>query len=97
MVEFDTLKQLYDRLRPALQTKKEQMHRDGFIYITDEDIWNYLKERKWLNASNLALYQMVSDILNTENERIDDYLKEKLNMKNRNVYFNVEDDNNDRT
>lgn len=82
-----TLTDLYKRIKPALTTKKEEMHRDGYIYIKEEDIWNYLKEVKWKKASDLDLFNMTSDILNTDNIVIDNYLKEKLNLRNRNVYF----------
>lgn len=86
-IEFESLEELYKRIKPALITKRNEMHRDGFIYIKEEDIWNYLKEIKWKNSKNLSLYEMTSDILNTENVIIDSYLKEKLNLRNRNVYF----------
>lgn len=86
-VEFKSLEELYERLKPALETKKMEMHRNGFNYIKKEDIWNYLKEVKWKNANNLTLYEMVSDVLNTDNDIIDDYLKQKLNLKDRELYF----------
>lgn len=89
-IEFSSLEELYRRIKPALHTKKEEMRRAGYIYIKEEDIWNYLKEIKWINSKNLSLYQMVSDVLNVQNELIDRYLKEKLNMRNRTVYFNDE-------
>ena len=84
---FETLTELYKRIKPALTTKKQEMHRDGYIYIKEEDIWNYLKEVKWKKANDLSLFDMTSDILNTDNVIIDNYLKEKLNLRNRNVYF----------
>lgn len=87
MDEFNSLEELYVRLKPALHTKKEEMRRAGYEYIKSEDIWNYLKESVWKKANNLSLHQMVSDILNTDSELIDAYLKEKLNMRNRTVYF----------
>lgn len=87
MDEFNSLEELYARLKPALHTKKEEMRRAGYEYIKSEDIWNYLKESVWKKANNLSLHQMVSDILNTDSELIDAYLKEKLNMRNRTVYF----------
>ncbi len=87
MEEFNSLEELYTRLKPALHTKKEEMRRAGYEYIKSEDIWNYLKESIWKKANNLSLHQMVSDILNTESAQIDTYLKEKLNMRNRTVYF----------
>ena len=86
-IKFETLEELYKRVKPALITKKNEMHRDGYIYIKEEDIWNYLKEIKWKDAKGLSLYDMTSDILNTDNIIIDNYLKEKLNLRNRNVYF----------
>lgn len=86
-ITFGSLEELYKRIKPALKTKKEEMRRAGYIYIKEEDIWNYLKEVKWINSKNLSLYQMVSDVLNVDNMLIDKYLKEKLNMRNRVVYF----------
>lgn len=86
-IKFETLEELYKRIKPALITKKNEMHRDGYIYIKEEDIWNYLKEIKWKDAKGLSLYDMTSDILNTDNIIIDNYLKEKLNLRNRNVHF----------
>ena len=86
-ITFNSLEELYKRIKPALKTKKEEMRRAGYIYIKEEDIWNYLKEVKWINSKNLSLYQMVNDVLNVDNMLIDKYLKEKLNMRNRKVYF----------
>ena len=45
--EFNSLEELYNRLKPALEAKRIQMKRNGFNYIRIEDIWNYLKEIKW--------------------------------------------------
>ena len=89
-VEFNSLQELYDRIKPALVTKQSDMKRDGYPYITIEDIWNFFKEVKWKKATDLELYDMVSDILNTDNGVIDNYLKQKLNMKKRKVYFEEE-------
>jgi len=85
--QFKSINELYVRLKPALTTKVEEMRRNGYLYIKEEDVWNYLKEVKWVKSVNLELYQMVSDILNTDDIEIDNYLKEKLNLRNRKVYF----------
>lgn len=85
--EFKTEAELYDRVKPALITKKEEMNRVGYSYITEEDIWNYLKEKKWVKEKGLSLYQMVDDILNSDSMLIDDYLKIKLNSRERKRYF----------
>ena len=89
--DIKTLEDLYQRVRPALTTKREEMRRNGFIYIKEEDIWNYLKEIKWKRSVDLSLYQMTSDILDTNDYVIDEYLRGKLNLKNRRVYFKEEE------
>ena len=93
-IVFDSLQELYTRLKPALSARKSELVRNGFDYIVEEDIWNYFKENKWKNSSNLNLHEMVSDIFNCDEVLIDAYLKEKLNQKNRTLYFddNSEDD-----
>ncbi len=86
-IEFNSLEELYERLLPALRSKVADLKRDGYNYLTVDDVWNYLKESKWKNSSNLALHEMVSDIFNSENAVIDDYFKDKLKPKRRRVYF----------
>jgi len=86
-LEFNSIEELYERLKPALITKCSEMKRNGYKYIKEEDIWNYLKEVKWKKAIDLGLHEMVRDVLNTENNIIDNYLKEKLNLGNRKIYF----------
>ena len=87
-VEFTSLEELYNRLKPALTAKVSEMKKFGYSYIKEEDIWNYLKEIKWINSKNLLLFEMVQDVLNAENSIIDDYLKKKLNSNDRKIYFN---------
>lgn len=92
--DFKSIEELYNRLQPALLTKKEQMRRNGYHYIKEIDIWNYLREMKWKASKDLSLYQMVSDILNTDDVYIDNYLKQKLNLRSRQAYFkNAENEN----
>ncbi len=81
--EFSSLKELYDHIKPALETKVAEMQRLGYNYIKCEDIWNYLKENKWTKASDLSLYEMINDVLNTDNVLIDTYLKEKMKVSDR--------------
>lgn len=86
-IEFNSIEELYKRLSPALITKCQEMHINGYNYIKEEDIWNYLKEIKWKKSQDLALSEMVNDILNTDDSIIDGYLKQKLNMRDRKLYF----------
>lgn len=89
-IEFNSANELYERLKPALKSKIAELKRDGYTYLTEEDVWNYLKEKKWQNSKNLALNEMVSDIFNSDNSIIDDYFKGKLNKRTRRVYFDEE-------
>ncbi len=86
-IEFNSASELYERLQPALKSKVLELARDGYGYLTCEDVWNYLKEKKWVNSINLGLSDMVSDIFSSDNELIDAYFKDKLNSKKRRVYF----------
>ncbi len=88
--EFNSLEELYNRLKPALEAKRIQMKRNGFNYIRIEDIWNYLKEIKWKKARDLSLYEMVDDVLNIDDIVIDSYIRGKMNLKNREIYFKEE-------
>jgi len=54
------------------------MIRSGYSYVQKEDIWDYLKNVKWDLGTNLSLAEMVSDILDSNNESIDHYLKRKM-------------------
>ncbi len=87
-LEFSSQEELYQRVKPALYTKKCEMIREGYSYITEEDIWNYFKEEKWINAKALLLHDLVNDIINTDSYHIDQYFKSKLSRENRKMYFN---------
>lgn len=80
-IEFNSIKELYERLLPALNTKIAELKRYDLDYIKKEDIWNYLKVNKWEKATDLKLYQMVDDILNLDNDKIDNYVKEEIRKK----------------
>ena len=80
-IEFNSVKELYERLKPALTTKVTELKRNDLDYIKIEDIWNYLKDSKWTKANNLLLYQMVDDILNLDNNEIDEYVKGEIRKK----------------
>ena len=88
--EFTSLEELYNRLKPALEAKRIEMKRNGFNYIKIVDIWNYLKEIKWKKARDLSLYEMVDDVLNIDDIVIDSYIRGKMNLKNREIYFKEE-------
>ncbi len=75
---FKSLNDLYTRILPALKSKTKELHKSGFKYIHEEDIWNYLKEYKWRMSHNLDLSLMVNDIFNIEIKELDDYVRNEL-------------------
>lgn len=86
-ITFNSLEELYKHIKPALYAKKNELNRNGYKYIKEEDIWNYLKEIKWKRSVDLSLYEMVSDIFNTDDAIIDTYLRSKLHQNDRKLYF----------
>ena len=82
---FQTQQELYRRVRPALSSKAEEMRRLGYTFIKEEDVWNFLIESKWRQAEGLSLAQLVSDILNAENDPIQKYVLDRLKHVERKI------------
>ena len=72
--EFSSKEELFQRVKPALNAKVGELHRFGYTYINQMDVWNYLIEN------------IVNDILHTDNKKIDTYLKSKITDE-RSQYF----------
>ena len=77
-IKFNSLEQLYNRLLPAMKTKVDELKLVGINYITELDIWNYLKNNKWNKSKDLTLSECVDDILNTSEKEYKKYIKEKM-------------------
>lgn len=88
--QFSSQEELYQRVKPAINAKIVELHRLGFSYIVDVDVWNYLIETKWKKSRNLVLSDIVSDILHVDNKKLDEYLKGKLSKTRRTQYFDVD-------
>ena len=65
-------------MHPALKSKEREMHDLKHFYIRENDIWVYLRENVWNDAYNLTLSDMVSDILNADNDKIAAYFAMKI-------------------
>lgn len=87
-VNFKNIKELYDRLAPALLVRELELKRSGYNFIKKEDIWNYLRGYKWQNSKNLLLFEMVDDILNIDSVILKNYVED--NFKNIRVEPNFE-------
>lgn len=85
MNEFESLKDLYIKVRPALVIKKDELRKSGMIHIVEADIWNYLKNKKWMNTKNLSLSELVDDILKVDYDELDLYIKKELSKIERKI------------
>ena len=77
-VKFNSIDELYNRLKPAFKIKIEELERKNILNIENKDLWMYLSKTKWQNKENLELCDMVSDILNLDEY---DFLKYINNKK----------------
>ena len=84
-LKFKSEEELYNRLLPAIKTKKNEIKRMGINYILEEDIYNALKIRNWQYKTNLTLSDMVDDILNTDNTFFDAYIKKEVSKMHRDL------------
>lgn len=91
-MKFHSLNELYKRLLPAIKCRVNDLKARKITYIHEEDIWNCLKEQIWSRKSNLALYNMVDDILNTPSEIFENYVKDIIKNEHRRL---SKDDNNE--
>ncbi len=77
-IEFKSLKELYERVKPALYSKQKEVKRLGLKYVTEKDIWNYLVENVWKTKENLELHELISDILYANNYDLNEYAMRRI-------------------
>ena len=78
---FESLQDLYDRLKPALRSKVKELKIRHKLIIKEEDIFKYLSNYKWNKSSDLTLYDMVDDIFYLNDDIIIDYVSNKITVK----------------
>lgn len=76
--EFKSLNELYNRIKPALKARCNELRLLGKSDIREIDIWNCLTDKKWKTSHDLDLSSMVNDIFNISKEEIIDYLIKDL-------------------
>lgn len=77
-VAFNSVEDLYKRVKPALRSKIREFKRQNVFYVKEEDVWNFLVENKWKMTKGLELNEIVDDILNIDNEKIILYVQTKM-------------------
>ena len=80
-IKFNSLQELYNRIKPALNTKRHELIDRGYTYVKNKDIWNYLTNHYWTNSAYLTLGEMVNDILNMNNDAFIQYINNEINTK----------------
>lgn len=81
--EFKTVTEIYKRVMPALKTKRNELKRKHLGSISENMIWNYLRESKWGKGkvTNLTLYDIVDDILKLDEKELIIYYNEMERRK----------------
>ncbi len=85
--EFKTLRELYDRIRPALISKCSEFKKEGYSNIKEAEIWNCLTDKKWQKSNELTLSEMVNDIFELKIDEINSYLIRKVSKEMREPLF----------
>jgi hypothetical protein len=75
--KFNSITDLYKRVLPALKSKRRELEVSKVGFITEKDIWDYLRDEKWNKKSNLTLFDIVNDILNVEKNKLFEYMSNK--------------------
>ena len=70
---------LYKKVLPALKCKKSELIKCGYKYLKEQDIWNILITNVWTQENNIALCDLVNDILNTSNDKLLQYYLDNKN------------------
>ena len=84
---FGTLIDLYNRVLPALKSKVKELKQNHITFVTEKDVWDCLRKKKWNGESDLTLYDIVNDILFVDEKEVVNY----LNYKNRKKAENQEE------
>lgn len=71
---FGTLKDLYERVLPALKSKVKELKRNHLSFVTEKDVWDCLRKNKWNGETDLTLYDIVNDILFIEEKDLLDFM-----------------------
>ncbi len=77
-MEYKNEEELFYSLKGAFNVKL-RLIKDNYDYITSMDIWNYLKINKWIKTKNLSISEMVNDIIEVDIEKVDIFIKSKVN------------------
>ena len=75
---YSSQEELYQGLIPAIHVKLKLLKKFKNVDVTENDIWNYLRDSQWKSSVDLTLSDMVDDILHTDN---DEFIRYKIKNK----------------
>ena len=84
-LNFRNLDELYNRIKPALYSKVEEIKKNNISYIKEGDIWNYLSINKWKNSESLTLNDMVTDIMDLKIDDVKMYVLDLVRRRNTDI------------
>lgn len=84
-LEFKSLEELYNRVKPALYSKVQELRRNNINYVKEVDVWNYLSQTIWKKTDSLSLSVMVDNILDLKEEEIKTYVLDILKKQDRKI------------
>ena len=76
-IVFKSEDELFNRIKPALRSKKKILSKKGAKQITERDIWDFMINNVWKNSTGLELCDMVDKILHAEDALIIEYYHNK--------------------
>lgn len=87
MIKFKTIDELYNTILPALKSKLDDLHYQGYVLINEKDIWNYLIDNKWTHSHDLELSNIIDDIFISDGYEISSYARARRSIKRKeNLY-----------
>ncbi|KAB2338684.1 post-transcriptional regulator [Cytobacillus depressus] len=62
-----TYDQFRNDLKPALQSKQEEFSLLGYGQVSEQELWNFLKRKKWKKTEgNKSMAELMQDILSVK-------------------------------
>lgn len=73
-ITFNSVDELYNRLKPAFQLKVNEFKSKNMNFISSKEIWSFLSKTKWSKEKDLELCDMVNDILNVDENKLINFI-----------------------
>jgi len=75
-ITFNSIDELYNRLKPAFRFKLNELKSKKMSFVTSKDIWTFLSKSKWSKQEDLELCDMVDDIMNINETELINFISQ---------------------